>query len=310
MTPADTAPPARPKIDPSDRLGAVVPVVASAALEGADLTNVIVLSHRRRTSDIEAPAVEVNDNLRPVPEMAASRRSTHWTALIAAALLLHLGLVLLFLREPAPLPDAGLDSISVELEIGNNQPVGIAASPERGRRGAETRHRAEAGTRAGRAGNARRAGRAEARRKSRSPNPSPKPAAAQAEPDQQPPRARSARGSGKARAAAPKQTKPEVSEPPKPQPPEEIRLETSQPPRRSRRPAASAPDNRRLCEIISARWRRICRATSAFRPRRAPPAIAASRPCRSRSMAAAMSARSRWCDRRDLPASMRNRRRW
>ena len=35
-----------PRIDPSHRLGAVGPVVASSALDGADLTNVIVLSRR------------------------------------------------------------------------------------------------------------------------------------------------------------------------------------------------------------------------------------------------------------------------
>jgi protein TonB len=129
MKPLETASPETPKIAPGDRLGAVVPELAPASLRGADLSNVIVLAHRKRGSDIEAPTVEVNDNLRPVPELAASRRSTHWTALLAAALLLHLGLVLLFLRAPAPLPDAGLEAISVELEIGNNQPVGIAAQP-------------------------------------------------------------------------------------------------------------------------------------------------------------------------------------
>lgn len=129
MKTLETASPETPKIAPGDRLGAVVPDLAPASLRGADLSNVIVLAHRKRGSDIEAPAVEVNDNLRPAPELAASRRSTHWTALLAAALLLHLGLVLLFLRAPAPLPDAGLEAISVELEIGNNQPVGIAAQP-------------------------------------------------------------------------------------------------------------------------------------------------------------------------------------
>ena len=82
MTSADTKLTPLPKIDPSDRLGAVVPVVASSALEGADLTNVIVLSRRRSATDIEAPAVKVSDSERPAPWLPWPDRAP-WTALIA-----------------------------------------------------------------------------------------------------------------------------------------------------------------------------------------------------------------------------------
>jgi protein TonB len=127
MKPAETTPPALPTIGPSDRLGAVVPAPA-AALEGADLTNVIVLSHRRSTSEIEAPAVTVNDNERPVPAISW-RESTPWTALIAAALLLHLALVIFFMRDPTPMPSLALDSISVEIVLGGQTEAGIAQAP-------------------------------------------------------------------------------------------------------------------------------------------------------------------------------------
>jgi protein TonB len=199
-----------PKIGPTDRLGAAVP---NAALADADLRNVIVLSHRRRASDLEAPPVEVNDNLRPVPELVASRASTHWTALLAAALLLHLGLVALFLRAPTPLPEVGLEAISVELEIGNNQPVGIASSPSEAADAPkpDTEQKPEL-----------------ARNELETPvepdkpkpeeikEPEPKLAAAQAEPDRQPPEpeALAVQDKPEPREAP----KPEVSEQQKPQP--------------------------------------------------------------------------------------------
>jgi protein TonB len=219
MKPLETASTETPKIAPGDRLGAVVPELAPTSLADADLSNVIVLAHRKRTGDIEAPAIEVNDNLRPAPEMAASRRSTHWTALLAAALLLHLGLVLLFLRAPAPLPDAGLEAISVELEIGNNQPVGIAAQPSEAAEAPkpDTEQKPEL-----------------AKAEPETPvepdqpkpdeikEPEPQLAAAQAEPDRQPPEPEALAVQEK--PEPPRQEplrdepKPEVSEQPKPQP--------------------------------------------------------------------------------------------
>jgi protein TonB len=214
MKPLETSSLNIPKIAPADRLGAVMPELAPSSLAHADLSNVIVLSHRRRTGEIEAPPVEVNDNLRPVPEFVASRRSTHWTALLAAALLLHLGLVLLFLRAPAPLPDAGLEAISVELEIGNNQPVGIAAQPSEAAEAPnpESEQKPEL-----------------AQSEPETPTepdqpkpeeikePEPKLAAAQAEPDQQPPEPEALAVQEKPEPPR-EQPKPEVSEQQKPQP--------------------------------------------------------------------------------------------
>jgi len=128
MKPAETQPPALPKIGPADRLGAVVPAPLQSSLQGADLTNVIVLAQRRSTGEIEAPAVSVKNDDRPVP--AGSRRdATPWTALIAAALLLHLGLVVFFMRDPTPMPSLALDSISVEIVLGGQTEAGIAQMP-------------------------------------------------------------------------------------------------------------------------------------------------------------------------------------
>jgi protein TonB len=128
MKPAETAPPALPKIGPLDRLGAVVPAPAATVLEGADLTNVIVLAHRRNLNEIEAPDVKVSDGERPAPS-ATWRNSTPWTVLIAGALLLHLALVLTFMRDPAPMPSLALDSISVEIVLGGQTEAGIEQMP-------------------------------------------------------------------------------------------------------------------------------------------------------------------------------------
>lgn len=126
MKPADTKSAPLPKIEPTDRLGAVVP--AATALEGADLTNVVVLAHRRNTSGIEAPAVTVKDDERPAPA-ASWREGTPWTALVAAALLLHLALVAFFMRDPTPIPSLALDSISVDIVLGGQTEAGVAQTP-------------------------------------------------------------------------------------------------------------------------------------------------------------------------------------
>ncbi|MFZ5693517.1 MAG: energy transducer TonB [Pseudomonadota bacterium] len=124
----EISPPALPKIGPSDRLGAVVPVSAATTLAGADLTNVIVLAHRRNASGIDAPAVTVKTDERPAPTLSW-RDSSPWTALLAAALLLHLALVLFFLRDPAPIPSLALDSVSVDIVLGGQTEAGIAQAP-------------------------------------------------------------------------------------------------------------------------------------------------------------------------------------
>ncbi|HWV55781.1 energy transducer TonB [Pseudorhodoplanes sp.] len=128
MKPAESAPPALPTIGPADRLGAVVPVPAATTLEGADLRNVIVLAHRRNASGIDAPAVTVTDTARPVPA-GTWRDRTPWTALIAGALLLHLGLVVMFMRDPVPMPSLALDSISVDIILGGQTEAGVAQLP-------------------------------------------------------------------------------------------------------------------------------------------------------------------------------------
>ena len=128
MKAAETTPPALPKITPSDRLGAVVPVLAPAALEGADLTNVIVLSHRRNAGESEAPPVSITSGARPAPTEHWTDR-VPWTALIAGAVLLHLALVLVFMREPTPMPSLALDSISVEIVLGGQTQAGLAQIP-------------------------------------------------------------------------------------------------------------------------------------------------------------------------------------
>jgi protein TonB len=128
MTSADTKPAPLPKLGPSDRLGAIVTVTATSALDGADLTNVIVLSRRRSPSGIDAPAVKISDDERPAPWLTWSDR-TPWTALIAGVLLLHLVIVAIFMRDPAPMQSLALDSISVDIVLGGQTEAGIAQMP-------------------------------------------------------------------------------------------------------------------------------------------------------------------------------------
>jgi protein TonB len=128
MTSADTKPAPLPKLGPSDRLGAIVTVAATSALDGADLTNVIVLSRRRSPSGIDAPSVKISDDERPAPWLTWSDR-TPWTALIAGVLLLHLVIVAIFMRDPAPMQSLALDSISVDIVLGGQTEAGIAQMP-------------------------------------------------------------------------------------------------------------------------------------------------------------------------------------
>lgn len=127
MQPAERIVPT-PKVEPGDRLGAVAQA-AAAALGDADLGNVIVLAQRRRTDEIDAPAVTVNDNERPAPPLPGSGKRRPWTAVVVAALLLHFAVALVFLREPPPLASIGLESISVELVLGADQNAGVAEQP-------------------------------------------------------------------------------------------------------------------------------------------------------------------------------------
>jgi protein TonB len=105
-----------------------VPVTASPALEGADLTNVIVLAKRRSGNEIESPAIKVSGHERPAPWVSWPYRAP-WTALIAGALLLHLGIVAVFLRDPVPMPSLALDSISVDIILGGQTEAGVAQLP-------------------------------------------------------------------------------------------------------------------------------------------------------------------------------------
>jgi protein TonB len=217
MKPVENTVPATPKVAPDDRLGAVVPELAPTLLANADLRNVIVLAHRRHTEDAEAPAVEINDNLRPAPDMAKPYRHTPWTVLIAGALLLHLVLVFAFLRAPQPLPDAGLEAISVELEIGDNQPVGIASTPSEAAEAPkpEPEQKTE-----------------QARNEPETPvepdKPEPKLAAAEPEPDRAPPEPEAMATQEKPEPPR-EEPKPEAAEQPKPEPQQEPQETASKP---------------------------------------------------------------------------------
>ena len=59
-----------------------------------------------------------------------------WCAVCLISLIAHSGLFYLFLQEPQPLLGIGTETITVELEIGDNRPTG--ASPNQGASQVET----------------------------------------------------------------------------------------------------------------------------------------------------------------------------
>jgi protein TonB len=101
----------------------VLPDDASPAV---DLSNVIPFARARRAgAEPHAPAVTINPAERPAPLVP---RTGSWlrALLLLISLIAHSGLFYLFWQEPQPLLGIGTETITVELEIGDNRPTGAA----------------------------------------------------------------------------------------------------------------------------------------------------------------------------------------
>jgi protein TonB len=108
-------------------VAAVVPrdgLADGSASAAADLSNVIAFARPRR-GDSSAPPVLISPQDRPAPRLPIGRP---WLqgALILCSLMIHGGAFYAFWQEPKPLQGIGTETITVELELGDNRPVGAA----------------------------------------------------------------------------------------------------------------------------------------------------------------------------------------
>jgi protein TonB len=100
---------------------------ASAAV---DLSNVIPFARARRASvEPYAPSVTIDPAERPAP-LVPGTGSWLRALLLLISLIAHGGLFYLFWQEPQPLLGIGTETITVELEIGDDRPTG--ATPNQG----------------------------------------------------------------------------------------------------------------------------------------------------------------------------------
>jgi len=105
-------------------------VFRDGASSAVDLSNVIPFARARRAgAEPHVSPVTINPADRPAP-LVPGRRSWLRALLLLISLLAHSGLFYLFWQEPQPLLGIGTETITVELEIGDNRPTG--ATPNQG----------------------------------------------------------------------------------------------------------------------------------------------------------------------------------
>jgi len=93
-----------------------------------DLSNVIPFTRARRAgAEAYTPLVTVDPADRPAPFMPGSG-SWLRALLLLISLIAHSGLFYLFWQEPQPLPGIGTEAITVEIEIGDGRPAGLAST--------------------------------------------------------------------------------------------------------------------------------------------------------------------------------------
>jgi protein TonB len=99
------------------------------APSAADLSNVIPFARARRIgAEPYALPVIVNPTDRPAPLLPGTKGWLQ-ALLVTGSLTLHGGLLYLLWQEPQPLMGTGTRGMTVEIIIGDNKPVGAAATP-------------------------------------------------------------------------------------------------------------------------------------------------------------------------------------
>jgi len=88
----------------------------------ADLSNVIAFARTRRSDSIVSPVVSAQD--RPV----ALLPGRPWLLGVLCSLIVHGGAFYALWQEPKLLEGLGIEAITVEIELGDNRPVGAAPS--------------------------------------------------------------------------------------------------------------------------------------------------------------------------------------
>src|SRR5262249_21989225 len=95
-----------------------------------DLSNVIPFTRARRAGvELHSPSVTINPADRPAPLMPG-RGAGPQALLLLISLIAHSSLFYLLWQEPQPLLGIGTEAITVEIEIGDNRPIG--ATPNQG----------------------------------------------------------------------------------------------------------------------------------------------------------------------------------
>ena len=108
-------------------VAAVVPrdgLADGSVSAAADLSNVIAFARARR-GDSSAPPVVISAQNRPAPLLPGGR-SWLQGVLILCSLIIHGGAFYAFWQEPKLLQGIGIETITVEIELGDNRPVGAA----------------------------------------------------------------------------------------------------------------------------------------------------------------------------------------
>jgi periplasmic protein TonB len=95
----------------------------------ADLSNVIPFARARRVgAEPYSPPVIVNPADRPAP-LPSGRKRWLQALLVMGSLVVHGGMLYALWQEPEPLSGSGIQAITVEVMVGDNRPVGAAATP-------------------------------------------------------------------------------------------------------------------------------------------------------------------------------------
>jgi periplasmic protein TonB len=97
-----------------------------SASSAANLGNVVAFARARR-GDSSAPPVVIRTQDRPAPVLPPGRP---WLqgVLILCSLIIHGGAFYAFWQEPKPLEGIGIETITVEIEVGDNRPAGPASN--------------------------------------------------------------------------------------------------------------------------------------------------------------------------------------
>jgi protein TonB len=91
----------------------------------ADLSNVVPFARRRPNDGRDAPMVAIDASTRIAPRWSRRDR-IGFALLLMGSVGLHAGLFAYFNRQPEPFASIGVQSISVELVLGDNKAAGLA----------------------------------------------------------------------------------------------------------------------------------------------------------------------------------------